>query len=144
MTKMKGAQRRGGVAAESMRPTNFMDYKKPVYPKDQTAKTRIREVLRQDQKMQVLLGHLDSAALGDIVNAFQAREARQGDALIRQGDEGDCLYIIDAGKVDIFVARPGPDGSLVKGHKGDKVVTLGQGALFGELALLYASPRAAT
>lgn len=142
--KMKGAQRRGGVAAESMAPVDFRDYKKPVYAKDEAAKERIREVLRSDQKMQVLLGHLDKAGLNDIVNAFKERQARQGEALIRQGDEGDCLYIIDDGKVDIFVARPGSDGAIVKGHKGDKVVTFGPGAMFGELALLYASPRAAT
>merc|ERR1712113_326477 len=62
----------------------------------------------------------------------------------RQGEEGDCLYIVSDGQVDVFVARPGPDGVLPVGQKGAKVVSLGPGALFGELALMYSAPRAAT
>merc|ERR1711976_991637 len=47
------------------------------------------------------------------------------------GDEGDNFYIIDQGGVDIYV-------------NGAKVVTLSEGASFGELALIYGTPRAAT
>lgn len=144
MQQIKGAQRRKGVAAESVATTDVRDYKKPVYKKDSAANDKIKEVLRQDQKMQVLFGHLDEAGIMDIVNAFKERNAGPGEVLIQQGDEGDCLYIIDSGEVDIFVARPGPDGQLAKGDRGSKVVTFGERKLFGELALLYSAPRAAT
>merc|ERR1712048_446662 len=44
-----------------------------------------------------------------------------------------------------YVARSDPaTGQLTKGDKGTKVVSLGPGALFGELALMYSAPRAAT
>jgi len=139
-----GAQRRKGIAAESVNTQDIKDYVKPVYPKENDdAKNRIRNVLRNNPKMQVLLGHLDDNGMDDIVNAFKDCEASAGDTLIKQGDEGDCLYIIDSGQVDIFVARPRPDGKL-PGDKGDKVLTCGADNLFGELALLYSAPRAAT
>ena len=58
-------------------------------------------------------------------------DAASGDVIIQQGDEGDNFYIIDQGSVDIYV-------------HGTKVVTLTEGASFGELALIYGTPRAAT
>uniref|UniRef100_A0A7S1LSD2 Cyclic nucleotide-binding domain-containing protein n=1 Tax=Alexandrium catenella TaxID=2925 RepID=A0A7S1LSD2_ALECA len=144
MDQIKGGQRRKGVAAESVATMDVRDYKKPVYPKDTSASNKIRDVLREDQKMQVLFGHLDQTSIMDIVNAFKERTARKGETLIQQGDQGDCLYIIDDGEVDIFVARPGPDGKVTSSDRGSKVVALGVGKLFGELALLYSAPRAAT
>mmetsp|Transcript_17421 Transcript_17421/g.55148 ORF Transcript_17421/g.55148 Transcript_17421/m.55148 type:complete len:363 (-) Transcript_17421:42-1130(-) len=144
MDAMKGAQRRNGVAAECVATADVRDYKKPVYPKDEASRQRIQDVLRTDMKMQVLFGHLDDAGIGDIVNAFKDRKAALGEVLIRQGDEGDCLYVVDEGEVDIFVARPQPDGSLLPGDRGSKVVTFGPNKLFGELALMYSAPRAAT
>jgi len=58
-------------------------------------------------------------------------DAAPDDVIIQQGDEGDNFYIIDQGTVDIFV-------------NDTKVVSLGDGGSFGELALIYGTPRAAT
>ena len=58
-------------------------------------------------------------------------DAASGDVIIQQGDEGDNFYIIDQGSVDIYV-------------NGARVVSLSEGASFGELALIYGTPRAAT
>ena len=72
--------------------------------------------------------------------------ASSGDVIINQGDEGDNFYIIEEvdhhrilsilmimsqGTVDIFVDET-------------KVVSLSEGSGFGELALIYGTPRAAT
>lgn len=141
---MKGTKRRAGVAAESMSAESMKDYVKPVYAKDAAACEKIMKILKGNEKLQVLFGHLDSSALNDIVNAFRDATATQGQEIITQGAEGDCLYIISEGSVDVFVARPGPDGQIAPGDKGAKVVTLPAGALFGELALMYSAPRAAT
>merc|ERR1711935_292359 len=51
--------------------------------------------------------------------------------IIQQGDEGDNFYILDQGEVEIYV-------------NGKKVVSLCEGGSFGELALIYGTPRAAT
>jgi len=140
----QGAQRRKGVAAESVNTKDIKDYVKPVYPKEtKDATDRIRSVLRNNPKMQVLLGHIDDSGMDDIANAFKDYVASVGDTLIKQGDEGDSLYIIDSGEVDIFVAWPGPNGKPPV-DKGTKVLTCGADSLFGELALLYSAPRAAT
>jgi len=52
-------------------------------------------------------------------------------ALINQGDAGDNFYVVDEGTFHIFV-------------NGKKVLDVGPGGSFGELALMYNTPRAAT
>lgn len=145
--KMKAAQqgrsRRAGVAAPSMDQNQVKDYKKPVHVKSPEASETIKRVLRENPKMQVLCGHLDEGRLADVVNAFYPKEFAAGAQIIRQNDEGDCLYIIDKGSVDIFVKRPDANGQSPD-ECGTKVATWNEGALFGELALMYNAPRAAT
>jgi len=138
-----GKSRRAGVAAESVSNETIKDYKKPVHPKDDATKDRIRKTLKENEKMQVLFGHLQGAALDDVINAFDTKDVSEGTDIIKQGDAGDCLYIVAEGTVDIFVARL-VDGQLPAGDKGNKVVSFGAGALFDELALMYNAPRAAT
>mmetsp|Transcript_70914 Transcript_70914/g.163951 ORF Transcript_70914/g.163951 Transcript_70914/m.163951 type:complete len:338 (-) Transcript_70914:92-1105(-) len=144
MRAQQGRARRQGFAGERMSNEKVQGYKKPIYPKDDMTKARIRRTLKEDDRMQVLFGHLDGEPLNDVINAFFTKQVRQGEDIIKQGDDGDCLYIISDGSVDIFVARPGPDGVMVPGDRGAQVAAWGSGALFGELALMYNSPRAAT
>ena len=47
------------------------------------------------------------------------------------GEEGDYFYIIHKGEVDVYVNNA-------------KVGSIGEGGSFGELALIYGTPRAAT
>jgi cAMP-dependent protein kinase regulator len=144
--KMKaraGKNRRQGVAAQAIDNESVKDYKKPVYPKSEAVMAKLRKTLKDNEKMQVLFGHLDTAQLDDVILAFYPKEFAKDSDIIKQGDAGDCLYIIDNGSVDVFVNRPGSDGVTPPG-KGPKAVTLGEGALFGELALMYNAPRAAT
>jgi cAMP-dependent protein kinase regulator len=63
--------------------------------------------------------------------------------VISQGDQGDYFYVVESGNFDIFVSasgkiESGPDGM------GKQVSTTGPGTSFGELALMYNAPRAAT
>ncbi|RXM30206.1 cAMP-dependent protein kinase type I-beta regulatory subunit [Acipenser ruthenus] len=51
--------------------------------------------------------------------------------LLAAGDEGDNFYVIDQGEVDVYV-------------NGEWVTSIGEGGSFGELALIYGTPRAAT
>merc|ERR1719356_384555 len=58
-------------------------------------------------------------------------QVNAGAQVIKQGDTGDFLFVIESGDFDCII--------------GDKVVkTCGSGDVFGELALLYNCPRAAT
>jgi len=138
---MQGVGRRGGVAAQSVSQDRMKDYVKPVYPKTQYDKDVLLHTIKTQDKLSVLFGHLDYHALEDVVNAFFPVEVPYGYDIIRQGDDGDRLYVINQGEVDIFVRR----GPLIDpSDRGQKVVSFGPGALFGELALMYSQPRAAT
>jgi len=53
-----------------------------------------------------------------------------GDTIIEQGDDGDNFYVIDSGEVDVYV-------------NGNHMTTISDGGSFGELALIYGTPRAA-
>ena len=69
--------------------------------------------------------------MSNVRDHFFPCETNKGEVIMKQGDEGDNFYIIDQGSVDIFVNDA-------------KVVTIGEGGSFGELALIYGTPRAAT
>jgi cAMP-dependent protein kinase regulator len=63
--------------------------------------------------------------------------------VIVQGDQGDFFYVVEKGSFDIYV---NPSGTLQAGPDGlgNKVATIEPGGSFGELALMYNAPRAAT
>ena len=74
----------------------------------------------------VLFSHLDENERSDIFDAMFPSNAMPGEIIIQQGDEGDNFYIIDQGEVEIYVG-------------GEKVLSIGEGGSFGELALIYQS-----
>jgi len=63
-------------------------------------------------------------------------ELDAGDVLFRQGDEGDFVYVVEQGEIEIVRERA--DG-------GEETLTrVGAGAYFGELAPLFGIRRSAT
>lgn len=71
---------------------------------------------------------------------FQARQV-----IFRQGDDGDALYLIDSGEIDIVVGDEKRRTRARSPHSSPKrLARLGQGKSFGEMALLIAEPRSAT
>ncbi len=58
-----------------------------------------------------------------------------GEALVRQGDEADSLYVIAKGRVSVRVRVDGSD---------KEVAQLQQGSYFGEMGLMTGEPRNAT
>ena len=59
----------------------------------------------------------------------------KGEALIREGERGECAYIVDSGNVEILVQR---GGQLIQ------IGTRGPGSLIGEMAMIDDKPRTAT
>lgn len=59
-----------------------------------------------------------------------------GETIMRQGDAGDCAYIIEEGQVEVFIEKP--DGKIVP------VATRGPGTIVGEMAIVDKAPRVAT
>jgi len=90
-----------------------------------------RESLSVSIKKNALFQHLKEEEMSEVFEYLFPSNAEPEDTIIKQGDEGDNFYIIDEGAVDIYV-------------NDTKVVNLGEGGSFGELALIYGTPRAAT
>jgi len=67
----------------------------------------------------------------------QVLEFGPGDLIFGQGEEGDRLYIVKSGVLEILSAP-------VDGTEAVPVAYLGKGEVLGELALLTGSPRSAT
>ena len=58
-----------------------------------------------------------------------------GTVLIRHGDAGDCMYVIQAGRVEVLHEHEGQEVPLT---------ILGEGDVFGEIALFQREARTAT
>ncbi len=69
-------------------------------------------------------------------SVFDRRNVRQGTVLFREGDTGDCAFIIDKGKIRI--SKRDLDGI-------DRpLAVLGPGEVFGEMAVIDPAPRMAS
>lgn len=118
--------RRGAVSAEVYTDDDITNYVKKVIPKDYKTTSALSKAIERN----VLFAHLDENERSDIFDAMFPTQHIEDEVVIQQGDEGDNFYIIDSGEVDIYVNNK-------------LVTTLGEGASFGELALIYGTPRAA-
>jgi CRP-like cAMP-binding protein len=82
-----------------------------------------------------LFDDLSQDAFVELVNKLGYHRHAAGQLIIREGDPGRSFFIIVEGKVRIF--KQGADGGeLTLAH-------LGEGAFFGEMALLSGAPRTA-
>jgi len=111
----------------------------PVFhPKSDETLTRIDKI-----RGNLLFSELDDNQWTVVKNAMFPVDFPAGGMIIKQGDEGDNFYIIETGECDVYVnqqARRGPRTDDL----GNLVVSLGVDGSFGELALMYNQPRAAT
>ncbi len=60
---------------------------------------------------------------------------RKGDTIIRQGESGDCMYVIQLGQVEVVQEMDGEEIRLAELHEGD---------FFGEMAIFEREVRSAT
>lgn len=123
---------RASVSAEAYGAWNEKkEFEAPVYPKTDAQKSRIQDVL----KTSFLFSSLGASDMTVVIGAMQEKVLEEGARLIEQGDDGDCLYVVEEGQMNCFKKIDGEE-KLVKECKA--------GDAFGELALLYNCPRAAS
>jgi len=117
-----------------------------VVPKDYKTMAALSKAIAKN----VLFSHLDENERSDIFDAMFPVNFLPGESIIKQGDEGDNFYVVDQGDVEVCPAKlnyvkskltPGSPQVFVNG---ELVTTIGEGGSFGELALIYGTPRAAT
>lgn len=71
-----------------------------------------------------------------IAQVCHPREHQAGEIVFQEGQQGDCLFIVLAGQVQVWKNHGSPHASLLSEY--------GPGRLFGEMALVDRLPRSAT
>lgn len=120
-------KRRQQIFGEAMEaePSNLT--KMDVVMKSDTTRLNILTVLRRH----FLFSQLRDTELDDVVDVMQLYCASEGETIIQQGDHGETFYILEEGTVELF--KDGDSWGLIEA-----------GNSFGDLALMYNCPRAAT
>ena len=134
--------RRTSVSAESLNPTSSGtdSWSPPYHPKPEDQLLRLRHAVSAN----FLFSHLDDEQFKTVLNALIEKPIpAAGIKVIIQGDTGDYFYVVEEGHFDVYIhpsgaVQSGPDGL------GNKVGSIAPGGSFGELALMYNAPRAAT
>ncbi|KAG8774764.1 hypothetical protein FRC12_001837 [Ceratobasidium sp. 428] len=139
--------RRVSVSAESITPSASGALPPtPNYPKSPEQLQRIKSSISNA----FLFRNLDAEQERAVLGAMQERSVNTGERVIEQGADGDYFYVVESGSLDCYVKRAGEDtngvsvGEEVHPTYGRKVLTYTTGGTFGELALMYNAPRAAT
>jgi cGMP-dependent protein kinase len=100
----------------------------------------IKHIPKNAKQTQLILSAIDQnyifASLnaedrGEVVISMETIQISPGENIVTQGQDGDYFYIIESGTMTVLVDNK-------------PVATLNAGQSFGELALLYNSPRQAT
>nr|XP_054588875.1 endoplasmin [Nothobranchius furzeri] len=125
--------RRASVCAEAFNPDEDDEDKEPrvTYPKTDEQRYRLQEACKDI----LLFKNLDPEQMSQVLDAMFEKFCTEGEHIIDQDDDGDNFYVIESGTFNIFV----------KVDNAEKLVgCYDNRGSFGELALMYNTPRAAT
>ncbi|XP_076369997.1 cAMP-dependent protein kinase type II regulatory subunit-like isoform X2 [Tachypleus tridentatus] len=126
--------RRKSVFAEHYDPEedDDDDNDKVVYPKSDEQRKQLAEAVKNI----LLFRSLEQEQVQEVLDAMFERKVQTGDVIIRQGDDGDYFYVIQSGTYNIYVNTDQENEKFVGKYENS--------GSFGELALMYNQPRAAT
>ena len=132
--KMLKDKPRASVSAEAYGQFNKKEnFEARVLQKTAEQKQRIMDRLSQA----FMFASLEPKEKEIVVNAMEEKHIKAGEWIIKQGEDGNELYVLHEGKLECFKQfKKGEDAKMVK--------TYNPGESFGELALLYNAPRAAS
>ncbi|XP_073994144.1 cAMP-dependent protein kinase type II regulatory subunit isoform X1 [Rhodnius prolixus] len=134
MIPEKFSIRRKSVFAEAYNPEEDDDdtIKPQIYPKSDEQRQRLAESVKNI----LLFRSLDQEQIIEVLDAMFIKDVKEGEYIIRQGDDGDNFYVIQNGIYNAYVLDNSQQEKLIH--------TYYNNGSFGELALLYNMPRAAT
>ena len=123
---------------------NINDYVKKDINKDKNVRLLIYDAI----KTNVLFESNTEDELMEIIDVFEPCSYKAGEVVIQQGEKGDDFYVVQSGELSITVRMATDDEEdetlTDKSVNEVKVGNYQEGSAFGELALIYGSPRAAT
>ena len=104
-----------------------------VIPKNEDQMNRIKGKIISS----FIFSSLEKKDLDVVINAMEEKRFKLNEKVITQGEDGDCLYIVETGNLKCYKTfNPEDSPKFLKTYQ--------PGESFGELALLYNCPRAAT
>lgn len=106
-------------------------------PKKIDKDPKISELLKGIVSTNILFSSYAFDEQQAIVDAFDKEEIESDTFVIRQGENGEKFFVVEQGSVDIYVKNSSGENQKVGSP-------LASGSSFGELALMYNTPRAAS
>jgi len=110
-------------------------------PKSTEEAYRIRQAISSN----FLFQHLSPTQFDLVINTFDRVDVKAGETIITQGEPGDKFYVVGSGVFDCYL---NPEGDQRGERKLVHTYDAKEGGMgnpsFGELALMYSKPRAAT
>lgn len=105
----------------------------PKYEKSESERVKIKTALMNN----MLTKKLSDEAINTLINAMQKKTFKKDEVIIQYGDDGKEYFVLDTGVCECKVFSEETKEVAV-----NKTIT--EGSAFGELALLYQTPRSAT
>lgn len=131
VSKRVATTRRVAVRAETHGEGDEANLEDEAHQKSDEEKATLRSALSSNE---IFGGQLSEEQYEFLIKGFARQSVEVGKVVVKQGDMGDHFYIVGAGEFEATLEQKG--GAVVASYKA--------GDSFGELALLYNSPRAAT
>ena len=104
-------------------------------PQDHTIVPTRRTYLRLTLDRMDLFQGIEPVLMDQLTLEFRVADIAAGEVVIRQGDVGDHLYVVDSGDLEVTGTMNNRTTKLGELHRGD---------FFGEIALLRGTRRGAT
>jgi len=122
----------GGIAAAEIKPPS---------PKTDEERELIAKALKENSNLNTI-ATLDDDRIKAIIDVMWKEEVKSGTEVIKQGDlAADYFYVVQLGS---FAISKTGEGQSAEKAAAAALGTVEAGGSFGELALLYFAPRAAT
>jgi len=136
INKQRGNQNRArsSVSAEVYGQFNIKgNFVAKVIEKNENQRARLTQVVSKS----FVFNNIEGKDLDTVLNAIEEVKFKSGENVIVEGEKGDVLYVVESGELNCTkVLKQGDGPTQLKIYK--------EGESFGELALLYNAPRAAT
>lgn len=125
-----------GVVNDAEEEDDHTPWKMEVVKKTKDEIERIKSALKGN----FLFQHLPDTQAKQIYDVMKRTEVEAGQVVIKQGDKGDAFFVLDDGEYKVTIESDGQQVEILR----YKPNPTGANPCFGELALMYSKPRAAT
>ncbi|MBD3308017.1 cyclic nucleotide-binding domain-containing protein [candidate division KSB3 bacterium] len=145
-----------GVSVVAAEVCTLVEFSKPVFATIVKKHPHIADTLKASSTQRVLDSklahvslfiHLDTTERQQIAEHLSPVSFTAGTTILREGDQGDCMYLIKSGSVGVYTTllMEGVGIDVPQADQQDlHLATLGESDFFGEQALITEEPRTAT